>query len=262
MQATGVIRGLAVLGLLTAVSARAWGTAVYATVVSSSFIFGDPGAITSVTDHAPTTTLVPTFGDATASIVTFVASADGVKTATVDSAVAGSANAPPTSLSNAAAQRGHVYVVPRVSGTDPLPEIIVPFTFTISWSVHLAIDHPDLEFASGGAFFGISGFEEGIDSITLDAGMPGEVAVVDGKLGWRFNPRYELVGPGPGPMTLDEPHSTIVTGTIKVFSGMVGEFSVITDTAGRAGARVPEPASWSLVLLPLLACSAWRRRRG
>jgi hypothetical protein len=54
----------------------------------------------------------------------------------------------------------------------------------------------------------------------------------------------------------------VVTGTITVLADQVGQFSVITDAAGRAGARVlPEPPMVALLTLALVA-AAWQRRRG
>jgi hypothetical protein len=143
-----------------------------------------------------------------------------------------------------------------VSAEGPLPTLVLRFTFEIDWETHLSIGSPGSEFALGGAFFAISGFEAGIDSIALDSGMPGAIVAHGSELAWEFNPSYAT-----GATPVDEIHSLVVTGSITVLSGMVGEFSVITDTAGFAGAR-PVPGPMSLLLAsPAFVWLAWRSRR-
>lgn len=226
-------------------------TAIYSSAAASTFTLTPIDPVTSISDHLPSTPTT-TAGTGVASIDTFTASADGVHPATISSAVSGSAVAPPSSSSMAEAQRGHVFVVPRMSSSGPLPSVTMSFRFDISWATHLSADNPAAEFASGGAFFGISGFEAGIDSIVLDAGMPGTIVTVGDLTRWEYNPRYSTSGGSP----VDEVHADVITGMITVESGRIGEFSVITDAAGLAAARpVPIPPSWTLLPLGLLA---WR----
>lgn len=251
MNAFALARVAATLAaLLPGLSAPVLAIAVYSSEARSIFTLTPVAPVTAIVDHAPFTSTA-TLGDATASIDLFAASPAGVHPATIASKVSGSATAPPPGLSSsfAAAQRGHVFDVPRVSAAGPLPTVTMSFVFEISWETHLAITRVGAEFAAGGAFFGISGFEAGIDSIALDPGMPGEIVVFpDGSTGWRFNPNYLEFDGSP----VDELHSLRVTGSITVLSGMVGEFSVITDVAGRA-ISVPEPTGLALLAIAWIA---------
>jgi hypothetical protein len=230
-------------------------TAIYSSAAGSTFTLIPFESVSSITDHAPFTS-TSTTGIGAAAIGTFTASGLGVHPATIESSVSGSAAAPPTSSSFAEAKRGHVFVIPRITAEGPLPTLVVGFSFEIHWETHLAVGVPGSEFATGGAFFAISGFEEGIDAIALDPGMPGSLVLHGAELAWEYNPNY-----GTGLAPVDEIHSTIITGSITVLSGMVGEFSVITDTAGFAGARAVSAPMSILLLAPSLVWLAWRSRR-
>lgn len=256
-------------GALLAAAAVAGGasaTAVYSSAASSTFTFNGLGPgiapLTHIVENMPSTTTSIT-GTATASVDSVLVSGEDVHPVTIASAVSGSATAAPASTSSAAAQRGHVIEIDRRgSSTDPLPEVTLRFSLAISWDVHLSVDLPFFEHSRGGAYFAISGFEDGIDSLSIDGDMPGEVVLGDGdKWRWQLNPRYftsmadvDFAGP-----------PLIITGSITVASGKVGAFSVITDASGSAEARplpVPSPGTLALALgaLPLIA--AGRRLRG
>ncbi len=242
--------------LMTALSLlAAWGAAsaaaVYSSASASTFTLISPPGFT-VTDHLPSSSSAVS-GNATAAIGTHLRSPDGVHPATVANAVSGSAAYAPDSTSFAEVKSGHHFLVPRIDGRgDPLPTVVIPFTFEISWDVDLSITRPGYEFAGGGAYFALAGFREGVTVLTLDPGFPGHLVsgtFPDGSNGWEFNPSYIEFDDSP----VDELHALTVSGTITVFSGFIGAFSVITDAAGRA-VSVPLPATVWLLLaaLPLL----------
>lgn len=245
------------LGLLLATLASpVWAAAVYSSGATSSFTLTPLGPVASITDHLPSTTTLA-IGSASASVDRHLRSADGVHPATVDGAVSGSAAYAPDSLSAAEVQSGHLFVVPRVSPSGPLPTVTLRFAFEIGWDVDLSVSRVGLEFASGGAYFALSGFEAGIDELTLDPGLPGEmVTFPDGTTGWEFNPRYAEFDGTP----VAETHSLLISGTITVFSGAIGVFSVITDAAGSA-VSIPLPGSAGLATAALLALAAAMRAR-
>lgn len=243
---------LAGLGALVS-SGPAQAAATYLSSVRSIFTLIAPPDFT-VTDHLPSAS-TDTIGNATAAVTKHLRSPDGVHPATVDAAVAGSAAYAPDSMSMASAKSGHHFLVPRVSPAGPLPTVEIHFTYEIFWDTDLAITRPGQEFAEGGGYFALSGFRDGLTELTLDAGFLGHVVsgtFTDGSDGWEFNPHYFEADGSP----VHESHSAMVSGTIKVFSGKVGAFSVISDTAGRA-VSVPEPATlWLLLaLLPVLGRS-------
>jgi hypothetical protein len=241
----------AVVVLVAAGPARS--TAVYASAAKSTFTLSSIGVVTSIVDHAPSD-ITSSTGAATALIDLAISSPDGVHPAMIDSKVSGTAAAPPLSMSMAAAQRGHVFVIDRTDSVG----VTLTFSLAIEWATHLSVDLPGLEFAGGGAYFAISGFEDFIDSITIDPGMPGELVKDGDQWRWDYNPGIEHFGPG----STESIGATVVTGTITVLADQVGQFSVITDAAGRAGARVlPEPPMVALLTLALVA-AAWQRRRG
>lgn len=259
MGSLALFRAAAALAsLLPALSAPVLAAAVYSSEAASTFVLMPVGPVSSIVDHAPSTSAT-TVGTASASIDLFAASPDGVHPATIHSRLSGSASAPPPgfSFSFAEAKRGHVFEVPRTSPAGPLPTVTLSFAFDIFWETHLSITRPGFEFAAGGAYFAITGFEAGIDSISLDPGMPGEMVVFpNGSTGWQFNPNYIEFDGSP----VDEAHVFTVTGSITVLAGMVGEFSVITDAAGRA-ISVPEPGGLALVAVALLGLRRLARRR-
>lgn len=220
----------------------AFAAATYSAAATSTFTLTPVAPVSTIVDHLPFTSTTVA-GGAVASIDTFSASGAGVHPATIDSKVSGAAAAPPDSLSMAEAKRGHVFEVPRVDAAGALPLVTLAFSFEIFWDVHLALTLPGSEFAAGGAYFAISGFEPGIDSIVLDAGMPGAIVPDGPGFRWEFNPSYFTFGGA-----VDSTTSTVVTGLITVEAGTVGEFSVITDVAGRALAfQVAAPSTaWTI----------------
>ncbi|WP_173133244.1 PEP-CTERM sorting domain-containing protein [Pseudaquabacterium terrae] len=245
---------LAGIGVLFSTS-PASAAAVYTSSARSTFTLIAPPGFT-VTDHLPSTSTVAT-GTATAAVTKHLRSADGIHPATVDAGVTGSATYPPDSSSMAAVQSGHHFIVPRVDADGPLPTVEIDFIYEIFWETDLSITRPGFEFASGGAYFALSGFRDGITELTLDAGFPGSIVTgtfPDGSDGWEFNPKYVEFDGSP----VHESHSLTITGTITVFSGRFGAFSVITDAAGSA-VSIPEPSTaWLLIAaLPLF----WRARR-
>lgn len=255
MSVRAGFRFVALLALAWSAAGLAWSTATYSSHATSKFALTPFEPVTTIITPALVAPVI-TVGNATAGVVSSISFPGFAVPSVIDSTVFGSAAFAPDSLSIAEAQRGRIFVVPRVTPAGPLDTVTMRFSFEISWDTDLAITRPGLEFAAGGAFFGISGFEAGIDSITLDAGMPGEIVTfLDGSTGWQFNPSYVEFDGSP----VDESHLMVVTGTIIVLSGMVGEFSVITDVAGRA-VSVPLAPSWLLVLPALLLVRAARRR--
>lgn len=245
---------LAGLGVLFSTS-HASAAAVYTSTARSTFTLIAPPGFT-VTDHLPSTSTAVT-GSATAEVTKHLRSADGVHPATVDAGVTGSAAFAPDSSSTAAVQSGHHFIVPRVDASGPLPTVEIGFIYEIFWETDLSITRPGFEFASGGAYFALSGFRDGITELTLDPGFPGSIVTgtfPDGSDGWEFNPTYDEFDGSP----VHESHSLTITGTITAFSGEFGAFSVITDAAGRA-VSIPEPSAvWLLMAaLPLF----WRARR-
>lgn len=244
-------RRLAVLVLSLACAGAASATAIYSSATKSTFtLLGlAPTSLAPVTDIKENLPASPTMtiGTATATIDYALLSGADAHPLSIDSKVSGSASAPPTSSSSAAALRGHLIEIDRGTPDDPLPRVTLDFMFEIAWEVHLAVDMPTLESAAGGAYFAIAGFEDGIDSISISPGMPGEVVIgADGKWRWEFNPSYFTTM-----ADVDVTAGLVVTGSITVEAGTVGAFSVITDAAGRADAR-PLPAPGSLLLVGML----------
>jgi hypothetical protein len=228
----GATRFLALLVCGGLSAAAAHGAAIFSTTVFSEF------------DILAAVTGPPGFGSSTefgtgSAVFSGTVSGDGVLPATVSSSVSGSASAPPDSLAIATYQAGHFFVIDNSEGLGP---IIAPFTFRLVWSVAVSVDNALWELASAGAFFHITGIDNEI--LTIDGTPVPE---------FRFHPRVstELGETGTS-------GDSTITGTITVPAGVVSAFSVVTGTNGLAGARTPEPASWSLVLGGL-GYAWWRR---
>ena len=234
---------------LAMVAQSAAATATYGTGASSTFFFGGGGIIVEVGSDVGSKFEV---GTGSAGYIADV-SADGVRPATISEGVAGSASSPPTSFATSTYMAGHVF---RIDNSLGLTAITIPFEFSYSWITEISADDPSREFASSGAFFGISGFEGGIDAIDIDGDGFGFLTDVPGTSAYLFNPTYatSLGETGSGGIL-----TSGVTGVIKVEAGEIGAFSVITDSTGRAFS-IPEPRSAVLVAIAL--CLLVMARRG
>ena len=153
---------------------------------------------------------------------------------------------------------GHVI---RIDNLDPVggppttTRLSIPFELRMTWSIAASVDDMFREFSSAGVFFGISGFEPGIDAIDITGDLFGPLTDTPGTSAFVFNPFVTSFGP-----TSSSGTSVLVAGDIIVEANSIGAFSVITDTTGRAFA-VPEPASTMLLTVALVAAWASRRRR-
>ena len=246
------VRLAALLSLLVCASAAS-ASAVFSSDVRSRFTITPFGPVTDIRINTP---FSPLTGNG--SVDTDVVSGGDVHPVEVHAKVSGSASASTTLASSAAALRGHLVEIDRATPPPPdsPPTVTVEFLFEIFWDFDLSVDMPFLELADAGAYFAIAGFEAG-ETLTVLSG-PGAYGVGgDGKLLWEFDPFTSIMSG-----VASTSGSAEIRGTITVDSGVVGAFSVITDSAGSASAQpVPEPAGWALVVLALGVLASHRRAR-
>jgi hypothetical protein len=239
--------------LLLVCAGTASATAVFSSEVRSSFTITPFGPVTDIRINTPFSPFTGNGG-----VDTDVVSGADVHPVEVHSKVSGSASASTTLSSSAAALRGHLVEIDRATPPPPdsPPTVTVEFLFEVFWGFDLSVGMPFLELADAGAYFAIAGFEAG-ETLTVLSG-PGAYGVGgDGKLLWEFDPFTSIMS---GSTSISG--SAEIRGTITVDSGVVGAFSVITDSAGSASARpLPEPAGWALVVLALGLLASHRRAR-
>lgn len=232
------MRGFMLVLLLCFCIPAVWGGAFYSTSATSTFAIGGY------------TVVVGTDLGHTLEIGTGVATSSGVLTPggtlpasrTVSSS--GSTTAPPNSFASSDYMTGHVFTFDNSAGLTPAT---IAFAFSYSWAVAIGADTPGLDFASGGAFFHITG----IDNETL---LIGGVPVAE----FLFHP-VALTSLGE----IGTVGAGLTEGFIVVPAGEISVFSVITDTAGSAASStVPEPSTALLGLLGLagIGLAHFRRR--
>lgn len=245
---------LATLLSLLACTGVASATAVFSSEVRSRFTITPADPVTDVRINTPSS---PLTGNGSVDID--VVSGGDVQPVEVHSKVSGSADASTPLLSRAAALRGHLVEIDRATPPPPdaPPAVTVSFLFEVFWDFDLAVDLPFLERADAGGYFAIAGFETG-ETLTVMSG-PGAYGVgPDGKLLWEFDPFTAIMSGATSTSGSAE-----IRGTITVDSGVLGAFSVITDSAGSATARpLPEPAGWPLVVLAVGWLASRARARG
>jgi hypothetical protein len=240
------------LSLLVCVG-TASATAVFSSEVRSKFTITPFSPVTDIRINTP---FSPLTGNGSVDID--VVSGGHVHPVEVHSKVSGSAGASTILSSSAAALRGHLVEIDRATPPPPgsPPTVTVEFLFEVFWDFDLSVDMPFMELADAGAYFAIAGFEAG-ETLTVLSG-PGAYGVGgDGKLLWEFDPFKSIMFGAAS-----ESGSAEIRGTITVDSGVVGAFSIITDSAGSARAQpVPAPAGWALVVLALGLLASDRRAR-
>ena len=235
------------------VSAPAWSAALYMTHAESLFAIGTADGV----EVNSNTGSKMEIGAASAFHYTDFITGSGVRPVEKSINIGGLASGPETSLASSTRMTGHVIEIDNLDRPGVFTDDIrVHFDFIFLWSVALSADSPAADFASSGAFFGISGFEPGIDAIDIDGDGLGALTDFPGGSAYLFNPTYTTLGGGTGGVG-----TMSVSGDIIVHANRVGAFSVITDSTGLAF-HVPEPGSLLLVGLALLCMSAAPRRAG
>ena len=236
---------------LFAASSPALATAVYSTLATSEFRIGRANFVDINSTMGSKTEV------GTGSAVFFGGlSGLGTLPATITVGVSGSASALPDSSATSTYMAGHVIRIDNLDrvGSARTTRLSIPFELRMTWSIAASVDDMFREFSSAGVFFGISGFELGIDAINITGDGLDELTDTPGNSAFVFNPFVTSFGP-----TSSSGTSVLVAGVIIVEANSIGEFSVITDTTGRAFA-VPEPASTMLLTVALVAAWASRRR--
>lgn len=241
----------ALLALLACTATTASATAVFSSELKSKFTVLPAGPITDIAINTP---FSPLSGNGV--IDTDSVSAADAHPVEIHSAVSGSASAFTHLSSSAAALRGHLVEIDRATPPPPFapPSVTVEFVFEVFWSFDLSVDMPGLEMADAGAYFALAGFEPG-ETLSVLSG-PGAYGVgADGKLLWAFDP-FSAIASG----SFSTSGSAEIRGTITVDSGVVGAFSVISDSAGSAKTRpLAEPGGGALLGLAF-GVLAWLRR--